>query len=217
MYETEETQEDLLSAYFEKSAAAVRHSFGRFERGLVRPTVRYVLESFQKYPIRSTFLATYATLSALPVLSFIGLSVFLFSSFIFFALCSAILAALSVVLFCGFWFACLLAFFLFLSIPITASILSTYILLRFAFIAKQESSVRSAVSQWAKETKGQFLKRDPGEKVDGDVQRESEGETLMVGSIVLDTLTPSGKAQNGAARELDALSAAESLRVEESS
>ncbi|KAI0357845.1 hypothetical protein OH77DRAFT_1398155 [Trametes cingulata] len=227
MYENEETQEDLLSAYFEKSATAVRTSFGRFERELARPTVRYVLVSFKEHPIRSTFLATYATLSALPLLSFIGFSIFVFSSFVFFALCTAILAALFVVLFFGFWLACILLFLLILSIPITASTLSTYLALRFVLLARQEGSARTALSQWAQETKGQFYKQPlKDEEEDGKPEfgeqhaGESEAETLVVGSIVLDTPTL-GPVEKGTASEFansaadpDGLAVVETVKVE---
>ncbi|OSC96488.1 hypothetical protein PYCCODRAFT_1400290 [Trametes coccinea BRFM310] len=193
----EETQDDLLYVYFDKSASVVRHSVGRFEQGFVRPTTRYIVDSFAQHPIRSTFLATYATLSALPVLSFIGLSIFIFSTFIFFALSAAVLAALSVVLFLGFWFACTLCFILLLSIPIAAGVFIAYLLLRFAFLAKQEGSVRSALSPWAQETKSRFYKRHTAEEqLNGDARRESDGETLVVGSIVLDQASPSEKVGN---------------------
>ncbi|KAI0654145.1 hypothetical protein C8Q70DRAFT_1058705 [Cubamyces menziesii] len=190
MYESEETQDDLLSAYFEKSATAVRHSFGRFEKELVRPTVRYIIDSFQLHPIRSTLLTIYAALSALPILSFIGFTVFVFSSFIFLALCTALLAALVVMLFSGFWLACILVFLLFLSVPITASVLSVYLVLRLALISRQETSVRGAFVQWAKETKVRFIKGEEasGPEPNGSAEPhdESEGETLVVGSVVLD-------------------------------
>ncbi|KAI0330020.1 hypothetical protein GY45DRAFT_1324272 [Cubamyces sp. BRFM 1775] len=203
MYETEETQEDLLSAYFEKSATAVRHSFGRFEKELARPAVRYVIESFQQHPIRSTLLTIYAALSALPILSFIGFTVFVFSTFIFLALCAALLAALFVTLFSGFWLACTLVFLLFLSVPITASVLSVYLFLRLAWISRQESSVRGALVRWAKETKSQFVKgeevADSEPKGGADPHDESEAETLVVGSIVLNASGPDSTAKQDAA------------------
>ncbi|KAI9056286.1 hypothetical protein FKP32DRAFT_1599009 [Trametes sanguinea] len=194
MYDNEDTQDDLLSAYFEKSATAVRHSFGRFEQGLLRPTVRYILESFEKHPLRSTFLATYATLSALPVLSFIGLSIFIFSSFIFFALSGAVLAAFCVVLFCGFWLTCIILFLFIISIPIATGVLLTFLLLRLAFVAKQEGAVRPALSRWMQETKSQFVTSQPSEeKANGDAHRDNEAETLVVGTVVLDEATPVGE------------------------
>ncbi|CDO76541.1 hypothetical protein BN946_scf184395.g3 [Trametes cinnabarina] len=193
MYDNEDTQDDVLSAYFDKSASVVRHSFGRFEQGLVRPTARYVVESFARYPLRSTFLATYATLSALPVLSFLGFSIFIFSSSIFFALSAAILTALSVVLFLGFWVACTLVLLLFLSIPIAVGVFITYLLLRFAFIARKEGSVRSALSPWAQETKGLVKRGKHGEQPNGDAHAESEAETLVIGSVVLEQASPAEK------------------------
>ncbi|KAI0768249.1 hypothetical protein BD413DRAFT_564561 [Trametes elegans] len=209
--EQEETQEDLLSASFERSATAVRRSFGRFEGDIVRPTVRYVLVSFMEHPIRSAFLATYAALSALPILSFAGFSVFVFSSFVFLALCAALLAWFSVVLFLGFWLGCTLVFLFFLSIPITAGALGAYLLLRFAFIARREGAVGPALSQWAREAKGQFYNTPPAED-----KEDGRTEPLMVGSVVLDA--PQGEkgpeTEVEDAAQTDALSPAESVKVE---
>ncbi|KAI0672464.1 hypothetical protein C8Q78DRAFT_1077982 [Trametes maxima] len=203
MHEGEDAQEDPLSAYFEKSATVVRHSFGRFERELARPTVHYVLESFKEHPMRSTFLATYAALSVLPILSFLGFSIFVFSFLVFFALSVAILASSAVVLFVGFWLTCTLIFLLLLAIPLTASTLSTYLLLRLAVIARRERSARAAMSQWAQETKGQFYGTAPPgddpeeEKANG----ESEGETLVVGSVTLDAAALTRKQEQEYASE----------------
>ncbi|KAH9847051.1 hypothetical protein C2E23DRAFT_850530 [Lenzites betulinus] len=189
----EDTQEDLLSAYFDKSATAVRRSFGRFERDIVRPVVRHVLAAFKHHPMRSTFLAIYAALSALPILCFIGFSVFIFSSFAFFALSIAILAAVAVVLFSGFLLACALAFLFLLAIPLTAGTLGTYLLLRFVFFARREGSARQALGQWAQETKGLFVKtlpvEDPAPKTEHRATT-SQAVTLVVGSVVLDGSTP---------------------------
>ncbi|KAI0643917.1 hypothetical protein C8Q79DRAFT_1012461 [Trametes meyenii] len=201
MHEGEDAQEDPLAAYFEKSATAVRHSFGRFERELARPTVRYVLESFKEHPIRSTFLANYAVLSVLPILSFLGFSIFVFSSLVFFALSAAILASSAIVLFIGFWLTCTLIFLLLLSIPLTASTLSTYLLLRLVFIARRERFARATISQWAQETKGQFYKAAPPVEEEEKPPVESEGETLIVGSITLDAIASTEKQERAHASE----------------
>ncbi|KAI0822377.1 hypothetical protein BC628DRAFT_1364586 [Trametes gibbosa] len=184
MSTNEDSSEDLLSAYFEKSATAVRRSFSRFERDLARPTVRYLLAAFKHRPIRSTFLAIYAALSALPILSFIGLSVFIFSSFAFFALSIALLSAVAVVLFSGFWLGCALLFLFLLAIPLTAGALGTYLLLRFVFFARQEGSARQALTQWAQEAKVQFVKRSPEHPAPA-----SQADTLVIGSVTLDGAT----------------------------
>ncbi|KAI0634050.1 hypothetical protein C8Q77DRAFT_1109608 [Trametes polyzona] len=210
----EETQEDLLSAYFEKSATVVRQSFGRFERELARPTVRYVMDSYRDHPIHSTLLTIYAALSALPLLSFIGFAVFVFSSFTFFALSVAFLAGAAVVLFTGFWLACLLTLLFFLAIPLTASTLATYLLLRLVFITRQEGSVRAGLGQWVHETKTRFvLKQQPGA---ADQDPVTEDDTLIVGSIALEKLTATeGETKSvDAAAVLDGLSVGEEKKVE---
>ncbi|KAI0718541.1 hypothetical protein C8T65DRAFT_638332 [Cerioporus squamosus] len=111
------TRNELLADYFEKSAFAVRNIFARFERKVARPLIQYLLVSFRERPVASTFVATYVVLSALPVLSFIGFSVFVFTAFAFLALALAIVCASSVVGFVGFWLACILFLFLFVAGP----------------------------------------------------------------------------------------------------
>ncbi|KAL1939448.1 hypothetical protein VTO73DRAFT_10004 [Trametes versicolor] len=214
--EREDAQEDLLSVYFEKSATAVRHSFGRFEKDLARPTVRYVLTSFQQHPIRSTYLTTYAALSALPLLSFIAISIFVCSTLVFLALCAALLAGSAVVLFCGLWLGCTLAFLGLLAIPLTAGTLLTYLFLRFAFIVRQEGSPRTALSQWAQETKGQFIRRPLGEDNVAQPGAESAPEPvkLVVGSIVLDGSTPTREDKKADFVQSDGFLAEEAVKVE---
>lgn len=92
----------------------------------------------------------------------------------------------------GLWLGCTLAFLGLLAIPLTAGTVLTYLLLRFAFIVRQEGSPRIALSQWAQETKGQFIRRPLEEDNVAQPGAESAPEpvTLVVGSIVLDGSTP---------------------------
>lgn len=144
-----------------------------------------------------------------------GFSIFIFSSFAFFALSVAILATVAVVLFAGaspsplllpilaeyhlmsvttgFLLACALTFLFLLAIPLTAGTLGTYLLLRFVFFARREGSARQALGQWAQETKGLFVKtlpeEDPSPKTEHPAST-SQADTLVVGSLVLDGSTP---------------------------
>ncbi len=89
----------------------------------------------------------------------------------------------------GLWLGCTLAVLGLLAIPLTAGTVLAYLFLRFAFIARREGSPRAALSQWAQETKGQFIKRP----LEGDDDGQPEAVTLVVGSIVLDGSTPMGE------------------------
>ncbi|TBU24300.1 hypothetical protein BD311DRAFT_702416 [Dichomitus squalens] len=145
----EEGEEDLLADYFEKSASAVRQTFGRFEQDVVRPVLDYVSVAFHKRPIRSTFIAFYLALSILPVLSFIGFSVFIVATSIFVALAGAILFASSAISFFGFWLACTLIFFAFVSFNLTLSTLATYLFTQFAFRARTDGARLALASVYA--------------------------------------------------------------------
>ncbi|KAI0767206.1 hypothetical protein C8Q74DRAFT_1278827 [Fomes fomentarius] len=170
----EEEDGDLLADYFEKSASAVRDSFGRFEQDVARPLVDYVLVSFRKRPIRSTFITFYLALSALPVLSFIGFSIFVFATFIFLGLATAIFGAAFAVGFFGFWLACTLIFFLFLSFNLTVSALATYLVVRFVLRARQDGA-RIALSALAQDARAQFVVRRGRRTLIKGLQGEQEG------------------------------------------
>ncbi|KAG6380190.1 hypothetical protein JVT61DRAFT_8281 [Boletus reticuloceps] len=77
--------EENLSGYFQRSATTVR----QIERDYARPVSRYASLKFKENPIKMTFLSIFAGLSALPLLSFIGLTVFTFSSLVFLAVISS--------------------------------------------------------------------------------------------------------------------------------
>ncbi|KAI0705530.1 hypothetical protein C8Q76DRAFT_751309 [Earliella scabrosa] len=171
--EAQDEDEDLLADYFEKSASAVRDSFGRFEQDVARPAIDYVLVSFRKRPIRSTFIAFYLALSALPVLSFVGFSMFIFATFIFLGLATAIFSASCAVGFFGFWLACTLIFFLFLSFNLTVSSLATYLLIRFVLRARQEGS-RAALTALADDARAQFRGRGRKPRASG-LQGQDDG------------------------------------------
>ncbi|KAI1792365.1 hypothetical protein LXA43DRAFT_1006174 [Ganoderma leucocontextum] len=155
-YESEgEVEDDVLADYFEKSASAVRHSFARFEQDMARPTFNYLLTRFRTRPIRSTFIAFYLTLGALPVLSFVGFSIFIFATSIFLALAAAIFFAFSTVSFFGFWLAATLIFFLFVSFNLTLATLTTYLFAQFALRARTYGT-RVAVSSLYTDARAQL-------------------------------------------------------------
>ncbi|KAI0753255.1 hypothetical protein C8Q80DRAFT_1151203 [Daedaleopsis nitida] len=160
-YVPEEDEDDVLADYFEKSATAVRATFGRFEQDVARPVIDYLLSSYRTRPVVSTFAAIYITLSLLPILSFIGFSLFVFATFIFLGLATAVFSASCAVGFFGFWLVCMLIFFVFVSFNLTASALATYVLIRFVARARQDGS-RAALSALLEDTREKMPFRGRG-------------------------------------------------------
>ncbi|KAH9937794.1 uncharacterized protein BXZ73DRAFT_100009 [Epithele typhae] len=174
-------EEDVLADYFEKSALAVRNSFERFEQGCARPVFNYILATFRRRPVRSTFAAVYIALSVLPVLSFIGFSVFVFATSIFVGVATAIVGAACAVGFFGFWLACLLGFFLFVSFNLTLTVITTYLFVRFVMRARDEGP-RAALSNLAQETRAQFTRgRKPGPSRRQTLDSSSTSDASLIG------------------------------------
>ncbi|PIL29233.1 hypothetical protein GSI_09282 [Ganoderma sinense ZZ0214-1] len=150
-----EMEEDVLADYFEKSASAVRHTFARFEQDIARPAFNYLLTSFRTRPIRSTFIAFYLILSTLPVVSFIGFSIFIFATSVFLALATAVFFATSTIGFFGFWLAATLVLFLFVSLNLTLATLTTYLFAQLALRARTHGP-RVAVSSLYADARAQL-------------------------------------------------------------
>ncbi|KAI0694239.1 hypothetical protein C8T65DRAFT_699027 [Cerioporus squamosus] len=145
---------DLLAGDFEESAFAVGGVLlipkRGFERNVARPLMKYLLVPYREtcslvlmLELPQTFVATYVVLSALPVLSFIRLSMFVLTAFTFFTLALAIVS---------FWLVCILFLFV-------ASALVMCILVRFLLRAHQDGP-RSALSKLAEVARGRQLGTD---------------------------------------------------------
>ncbi|KAG9307966.1 hypothetical protein JVU11DRAFT_12772 [Chiua virens] len=88
--------EERLSTYFDKSVTIVRQYADLIEQDYAQPVLRYASLKFKEKPVTMTFLSIFAGLSALPLLSFVGLTVFALSSIIFLAFISAAIAFLTI-------------------------------------------------------------------------------------------------------------------------
>ncbi|OBZ66938.1 hypothetical protein A0H81_13265 [Grifola frondosa] len=188
-YVADEADPDLLS-YFDKSAMVVHQSFQRFEQGYARPGMSLLVKSFQTRPVRSTFLAVFAILSLLPLLSFIGFSLFILASFVFFSLAGALLAASIVIMLSGVLLGCTLMILFFISIPLTAFALGAFIAFRLA-VRVRSDGYRAGVGGWAQETKNQFYRTAPEEdalKADEDVSHSGSDAVMIIGTIPPDGL-----------------------------
>jgi len=177
----EDTQRDLAS-YFDKSAAVVRSNFAWFERQFGKPALAYSLASFDAHPFTTTFLAIFSFLSFLPIISFLGLSLFVIASitflafalsFIIIALVEGVLVTILVVT-----LICLLIVAL-ISTPLA---LSGY--LTFRFVTHLRSDGRAGASQWVTETRSHFInsskKAKAGETTEGSEISTGSGSVVMV-------------------------------------
>ncbi|KAI6011128.1 hypothetical protein EDC04DRAFT_2767040 [Pisolithus marmoratus] len=118
--------------------------FARIEQRYARPALVLGIRNFRKKPITMTFVAILSSLAILPVLSFVGISIFVIASIIFLAAASAIIA-------------CLVAGSRSLS---TIFFLSMYSVFRFILLVR--SNGRSGFLEWAMETRQHLLSTRPG-------------------------------------------------------
>ncbi|KAA1474410.1 hypothetical protein DENSPDRAFT_931634 [Dentipellis sp. KUC8613] len=126
----DDSQENL-SSQFEKSAMSVRHIIDRVDKKYVEPGRKSAVHSFSTYPISSTFVFVFIALSLVPILSFIVLSLFISVSVLVFAIGIALTVTLSAVLFmAGILIISLIGVFM-MSIFITLSLLSTWVVYLF--------------------------------------------------------------------------------------
>jgi len=179
----EDTQRDLVS-YFDKSATVVRNNFEWFERQFGKPALAYSLASFDAHPFATTFLAIFSFLSFLPIISFLGFSLFVIASitflasalsFVIIALVEGVLVTiLSVTLLC----------LLIVALISTPLALSGY--LAFRFVTHVRNDGRAGASQWATETKSHFINRSKKVKVCETIEG-SETSTGSGSVIVVDT------------------------------
>lgn len=174
----EYAQRDLAS-YFDKSAAVVRSNFAWFERQFAKPAIVYSVASFEAHPFMSTFLAIFTFLSLLPIISFLGFSLFVVASitfiasalsFILIAIIEAILVTILAVILTCLFIVALIA---------TPTTLSGY--LAFTFVTHVRSNGRAGASQWATKTRTHFL--SPSKKVKVGETSEGSEVSMVSGSV----------------------------------
>ncbi|THH02026.1 hypothetical protein EW026_g759 [Hermanssonia centrifuga] len=196
---TYNSAEDLQS-YFEKSAAIVRRVVDRAEIAYVRPGIKNVAESFEKRPLLSSFVAVFVFLSFLPIISFVGFSLFVIGTFTFLGLAGAFAASTVVVLVSGFVLACTLAFLLLIAFFLSSALLVGFLTTRLLLLVRTDGP-RTGVTEWTKETKTRLYRGDidspshgpsneteeyvnSGGKSDDEVQSEgSVGSTVIVDGV----------------------------------
>ncbi|KAH8101768.1 hypothetical protein BXZ70DRAFT_931849 [Cristinia sonorae] len=152
MADANSNRHEKLHTYFERSAAAVTQSFDRLDRNFIQPGITLVAVSFVERPIRTAFLSTFAALSLLPVLSFVGFSIFAVGACTFFALAAALVVSSAAIAFVGFWLGVTLTILLFVSLFLTSAVISTYLFFRYVTLVRTDGP-RDGSVQWAREVR----------------------------------------------------------------
>ncbi|KDQ50985.1 hypothetical protein JAAARDRAFT_73929 [Jaapia argillacea MUCL 33604] len=174
--------EDDLQGYFDRYAGAVRHNFSRFESQLGRPAFEVFQQSFNERPVITTFLAIYAVLSVVPVLSFIGFSLFLTTTYTFLAFGGAFVVSVVSILFLGSILIPTLLLTLLFTALITSFLLSAFLAWRFWVLVRKEGP--RGVGEWGGETKRRFARHHRREEVPAaarDAKEKVETEQQDVG------------------------------------
>ncbi|KIM47885.1 hypothetical protein M413DRAFT_439566 [Hebeloma cylindrosporum] len=195
-----EGQKDELSTQFDRSISIVRDYTNRFEHDYARPVLNSSWAFFDKRPISAVFIAFFSLLSFVPIITFLGTSIFVIAAFTTVALSGAAIAAFVVIL--GFLavLVSILAAAFFTSITLTVLVVSAYILVRFAILVRREGA--SGIADWASETKRQFNGRwqNGFDHTPSDVLSDS---TSNSGVIFQDTDRTSGIRDNSSKSDHD--------------
>ncbi|KAF7292991.1 hypothetical protein MIND_01198400 [Mycena indigotica] len=179
------TVKEHLATSFDKSASAVRAYTDQFEKDYARPALHSATTYFEEFPITSTFVAVFASLSFVPVVTFLVFSLFFVLSIAVVALSSALLLTSTVVLFFLSILLLSLCVTFFFAGCITLTLLSTYVTYRLLILVRADG--REGVSTWAAETKSRFayprqrrrkeVLREASDGSDSAVVVESDPET----------------------------------------
>ncbi|CAA7259931.1 unnamed protein product [Cyclocybe aegerita] len=168
-----------LATQFDRSISLVKAYTSRFEQDYARPAIKTSGVFYERRPISAVFLGFFLSLSFLPVISFIGISVFTIVSFLTVAFGAALVSAFMVILGCFAVLASVLLATFFTSGFLTAGTVFTFLFARFA-ISVRRSGV-SGFSEWANETKGR-LGRTPKP---GEGEKQIPSDSTSNESVVL--------------------------------
>ncbi|KAM6501125.1 hypothetical protein JOM56_004139 [Amanita muscaria] len=150
--------QDDLAAYFKNSVSTVHLYADNFEHDVVKPAFASSHMFFKERPITATFVAIFSLLSFLPVLSFVGTSLFVAVAVVTFALLAIVLACgLALIAFLSFLLFALFVNF-FTALFITGLVTFAYLLLRLAMLVREQGS--AGVSHWVAEIQD-FLLHSP--------------------------------------------------------
>ncbi|KJA29279.1 hypothetical protein HYPSUDRAFT_32681 [Hypholoma sublateritium FD-334 SS-4] len=127
------------------------HSPLSLEQDYVRPALKVCYAYSKDRPISTVFLAFFGSLSALPVLVFLGLSLSIAAVFTATALGIALVAATAIILGLLAILCSVLVGTFFAALFLSTATVCTYFFVRFAMIVRQEGT--SGVASWTTEMK----------------------------------------------------------------
>ncbi|PFH51134.1 hypothetical protein AMATHDRAFT_143298 [Amanita thiersii Skay4041] len=152
-----------------------------FEQDVVRPGLANSHMFFKERPLTATFVSIFSLLSFLPVLAFVGLSLFAVVSFTLFALFLTVISsgAVIIALLSILCFALFANFFT--SILLTSLIAFCYLFIRLAVLVREGGS--TGISQWCSEVT-QYVTNPKLEEMPvaehATIPTESESEGVFV-------------------------------------
>ncbi|KAF9494354.1 hypothetical protein BDN71DRAFT_1449086 [Pleurotus eryngii] len=158
----ERSHSDDLSSYFDRSATAVREYADVFEHQYARPAMKLGGVYHDQHPILSVFLVILFCLSIVPVVTFIGFSIFAAVSFIIIALSVALGAFVLLELIFVSVLLCVLGAVLFMSAFLTGTTISTYLCFRLAVLVRNEG--RAGLNEWILEAKSRYYVAAPAQE-----------------------------------------------------
>ncbi|EIN14463.1 hypothetical protein PUNSTDRAFT_130092 [Punctularia strigosozonata HHB-11173 SS5] len=133
-----------LEYSFDHAASDVRGVFGGLEdgyahpfmRSIVRPSLRFLQESFARHPLLTVWASVFAVLAALPIFSFIAFTLVVLTLTLLSAVFVALVTTVVAVLLSGFLLVFTLGFFFIVSAWLTGTFISLYLAYRLGAIAR---------------------------------------------------------------------------------
>lgn len=142
---------ERLRYSFQQGANILRGFGENANRSFIQPNVRKYQIAVEERPLRTIFLSFFVALSLLPVVSFIGFSLFIFGLFTFIALSVATFASVATITFVGFFFVATISILFLISLSITAAVIASFLALRLVSLVRSEGT--SGIREWTLETK----------------------------------------------------------------
>ncbi|KAI0050324.1 hypothetical protein FA95DRAFT_1594016 [Auriscalpium vulgare] len=195
--ESPRVNSDALAPYFDRSVSAVRQTAERLEEDYGKPILKFATASFSAYPVSSTFAGIFASLSLLPVLTFLSVTLFTLAFALTLAVSIAFAFSTLVFILSGGVLLSILAITLFFSSILTVFALCSYLAARLAFLVRSDG--RRGVASWAEETKETFMRtRTPKPEPIHDSDSSEDSGIVIKGEVGDNS---AGGSSNGYARQ----------------
>jgi len=172
-----------LKYYFDKTASAVGKSAEHVEEDYIKPSLNVATGYAKNRPLAATFLAIFGGLSVLPVITFLGASVFVFAVLISAAIAFAFISSLGIILVFGSILLVTLFGAFLLSLFLTASTITLFLAYRLLTLVRSDSEgALHGAQAWIGETRGLVVERlsasyRPAGRSAKDVKNATAGTT----------------------------------------